>query len=272
MPRCAWSWALLVCAATTFAACGHKTGKGAHDDESDSADDDAKTKKDTKSKKKASDSASAAVESSAAPTSSGAPAAAASATAAPTVPALEKRFPRDGLGLPESCPTDVWVMIEPAGRNTREAYYLVKGLGSPSPAAKGDVPGKFGVVQLARDYEATSSGQATTFARCSDPETCYELAAFLAHARSFPKPKVHCGKPTFAGSDETPADWQMWISTLDATEIGPSCARIAGCRYDKDPSLPARLVDSCAKAPGKQNLACAQKPTCAEVLSCLGTP
>ncbi len=108
--------------------------------------------------------------------------------------------------------------------------------------------------------------------RCKDAETCNDLAALYATVRKWPLPQLHCGElPQFAANTG-----RVNFVNLDGAERAPSpknatalCARVAACRYRKNPQLAGKVFQSCMGAPVRAKAQCGRKLSCENVFACL---
>lgn len=194
---------------------------------------------------------------------------AAGTTASPTA-AAQSTFPRTAIKPLEGCTQDAYVMIETsAAKSTRTVAALLEPIHLFHFGDFKTEPGLLEVRVFRAQAEEREDSPNTIVAKCGTPDTCNEVAAYLAHARVFPKPQLHCGRPTMFGAyDEKSAGWGTPLK-LDKDEVEALCARVAGCRYDADPSLPPKLFNDCAKSPVQGKATCGLQKTCAEVLSCV---
>lgn len=195
--------------------------------------------------------------------------ASAPATADPGGGGFKPTFSRGAIKPIDGCTQDTYVMIETAAaKSTRTIASLLTPLRLFKIGSFKAEPGALEIRVFRASAEEREDSPNTIVAKCGTPDTCNEVAAYLSHARVFPKPQLYCGRPTFFGAWDGSTSWGPIKLTSD--EIEPLCARVAACRYDADPSLPPKLFNDCAKSPVQGKAPCGMKSTCAEVLECVG--
>jgi hypothetical protein len=128
------------------------------------------------------------------------------------------------------------------------------------------------------EAEQKGTGAYALFAFCETGALCNQVAAAYKTVVPTSKPELYCGDPP-SNYTVLPAapilHWQMTGSQIDLAGSVPDkkdtvgqCVRLAACRAATDFKLDGDPAIDCQKKPSTFKLACAQKPACADVLSC----
>lgn len=112
-------------------------------------------------------------------------------------------------------------------------------------------------------------------ARCGDGATCNKLSAMLRAVTKTKSAQVVCGNLPLELSWSSPVKPELndlLAEPARALPLGPGgrCVRLQACAMAADPAKAdsVNLAVACIADPSKYKIACASKPSCAEVVSC----